>query len=194
VVMLQETRLQRRDFPRAVGKPRRAGRFIVTLTALGLGLAGCAGDPADTNVPASDGGNTTQDERTAAMVKYSQCLRENGVPSFPDPVGGRLQLQVRPGSDLDPDSPQFKAAEEACKGLQPPGLAQSGQGGAQQEAMLKFVACMRENGVPKFPDPQPDGRMRITGGDGVDPESPQFKAAQEKCRKLMPGGGAPGQG
>ncbi len=156
------------------------------LLLLGAGLAACG--PADSSAPSSSG---RQDDPAAAAVKYSQCMREHGVPDFPDPVNGRLQLQARKGGTLDPESAGFKAAQTACKDLEPAGLAQSGQNGQRQEDMLKFVACMREHGVPKFPDPQPDGRMLIGGGD-IDPDSPQFKSAQETCRKLLPGGVAPG--
>ncbi len=53
---------------------------------------------------------------------------------------------------------------------------------------------MRENGVPNFPDPQPDGRLLLNPNEGVDPESPQFLAADEKCQQEGGPGGpqAPG--
>jgi hypothetical protein len=117
-------------------------------------------------------------------------MRDNGVPSFPDPVNGRLQVRIEKGGDLDPDSESYQKAEQTCKPLQPAGMGQAGQNGRQQGQMLKFAQCMRENGVPAFPDPQPDGKMLIGGPDsGVDPESAAFKEAQTKCRDLMPGGG-----
>jgi hypothetical protein len=55
--------------------------------------------------------------------------------------------------------------------------------------MLKFAACMRAHGVPKFPDPQtgPGGGMLMRIGRDVDPSSPQFQAAQKTCQKLAPG-------
>jgi hypothetical protein len=55
-----------------------------------------------------------------------------------------------------------------------------------QEGTLKYAECMRSDRVPNFPDP--------SSGGGFDPLSPAFKAAQAKCRKLMPGGGPPGPG
>ena len=63
----------------------------------------------------------------------------------------------------------------------------------QQDA-LKFSQCMRANGVPNFPDPQPGGGFLFQAGAGVDPSSPALKAAHAKCQKLMPGGGPPGPG
>lgn len=149
------------------------------LLALGVSLAGCGGgDDRPTATP------TTEDQG----VKYSQCMRENGVPSFPDPVDGRLQVQFRKGTDMDPDSDTFKKAQEACKALQPAGAQQQGGNAEQQAQMLKWVACMRQNGVPNMPDPQADGRMLIQQGSGVDMNSPTFKDAQTKCRDLQPGG------
>src|SRR5512133_1474548 len=56
-----------------------------------------------------------------------------------------------------------------------------------------FAACMRKHGVPNFPDPDSQGRFKITSGvdksgqkTGVDTNSPQFKAAAQACRSLQP--------
>ncbi|HEY4412454.1 MAG TPA: hypothetical protein VGN06_05605 [Gaiellaceae bacterium] len=69
----------------------------------------------------------------------------------------------------------------------------SGQAPLQQDA-LKYAECMRSNGVPSFPDPNPGGGFTFHVGAGGDPSSPAFEAAQAKCQKLMPipGGLAPG--
>src|SRR5215203_5045743 len=55
-------------------------------------------------------------------------------------------------------------------------------------AAWTFSQCMRENGYPDFPDPQPDGGIRIEGdqnGD-MDPESEKWKEAHKKCEQYMP--------
>ncbi len=56
--------------------------------------------------------------------------------------------------------------------------------------MLDFAACMRDNGVPNFPDPKPGEGVNIDG-DLFDINSPAFKAAQEKCHSLTGPGGSP---
>jgi hypothetical protein len=62
----------------------------------------------------------------------------------------------------------------------------------QQEA-LNYSRCMRSNGVPNFPDPQPGGGFVFRAGAGVDPSSPAFEAARAKCQKQIPlGGPTPG--
>jgi hypothetical protein len=75
----------------------------------------------------------------------------------------------------------------------PPG----GPGGSGPHAVMnvqngaKFAACMRKNGVPNFPDPSSSGTVSIGPSSGIDPSSPKFQSAQQKCRKLLPNGGQP---
>jgi len=49
-------------------------------------------------------------ERARNLAK---CMRAHGVPKFPDPDsnGG---ISIKGGPELDPRSPQFKAADKAC--------------------------------------------------------------------------------
>jgi hypothetical protein len=163
---------------------RRAGSLVAMVLALALGAAACGSSGDDktgqSGRPAAESSGSTQ------LVKFAQCMRQNGVTAFPDPVNGRFSLQVTRGGPLDPRSPQFQSARQACKTLEPPGLFQGGNANpARQNAMLKFASCMRQNGVRNFPDPR-NGNLVITGG--IDPNSPQFKSAMQACRKLLPGG------
>jgi hypothetical protein len=157
-------------------------KTLLATGALVLATAACGGNG---DQPSATPTTTARD---AQAVKYSQCMRENGVPDFPDPVDGRIQLRGQQGSDLDPESAGFKKAQEACKQYEPVGPGKDGQNGQQQAQALKWVQCMRQNGVPNMPDPQADGRMLFTADNGVDPESETFKNAQQKCHDLAPGG------
>ena len=153
--------------------------------------AGCGGS--------KDGGdgNTTAANQEKA-VKFAQCMREHGVTAFPDPdASGNLTIDgVLNGSSIDPDSPTWNAAIDACKDLQPPGFTGGGERDAgQQEAALQFAQCIRENGVTDFPDPDPDGPMVDTnripsaarsGGMGA------LNAAIQKCRGLAAEAGVTG--
>ena len=53
-----------------------------------------------------------------AALAFSQCMRKHGVKDYPDPdfSGGGVSLRIggKPGSDLDPNNPTFKAARTAC--------------------------------------------------------------------------------
>jgi hypothetical protein len=59
------------------------------------------------------------------MLKFSQCMRDNGVESFPDPDGNRLMIDETVGSD-----PDFPAAQEKCaKEFLPGAMTNGGPGG-----------------------------------------------------------------
>lgn len=54
----------------------------------------------------------------AAALKFSQCMRSHGVPTFPDPQtgnGGGITLKLDPSSGIDPSSPVFQSAQKACQ-------------------------------------------------------------------------------
>lgn len=182
--MLKRVRATLGGRPPGVPLRVRSAGLLVALAVLGLGAAGCNGSSGDSSsAPAASSAGSSDSTK---LVQYAQCMRKNGVPSFPDPVNGQLQLRVTRGGDLDPSSPQFQAAQQACKSLEPPGLQSgSAQSNQQQSQALKFAACMRQNGVPNFPDPQ---NGRFLAGGGIDPDSPQFQSAMGACRKLLPGG------
>ncbi len=98
---------------------------LATAVTLGLGTAACGGDSGDSDstvagAQSSDAQPDSAEDANAALVAYSQCMRENGVPSFPDPENGRLQIRGRQGSDMDPESSSFQAAQQACKDKEPP--------------------------------------------------------------------------
>jgi hypothetical protein len=50
-------------------------------------------------------------------------------------------------------------------------------------AAVKASRCMRSHGVPKFPDPILGGHFGFMVGSGIDPDTPQFKAAYSYCGK-----------
>ncbi|WP_112138630.1 hypothetical protein [Glycomyces dulcitolivorans] len=176
------------------------------LIALLLGLtalsAAACGDDADTGGVASVDGDATESASEEAedldgfeeALAYSECMRDNGIADFPDPEqngDGGVGLSLPEGTD--PESEDFKAAEEACEDLMP------GPDGTETidpevyEALLDYSECMRENGVPGFPDPEPNGGIMMNGDElGVEMDSQEMKDAQEACEDLQPQGPGPG--
>ena len=190
---------------------RRRGASVLAVGAgLALLFAACSGAGPSTNgvasLPSAGAGSAAQASATptpnasdqyAQVLAYSQCMRAHGITDFPDPQSGpgggfELQIRVQPGSDLDPNSPKFQAAQAACQSLMPaPKPGQAGQNNQQlQVQALQFSQCMRSHGVPNFPDPKfSGGGVTIGGGpgSGIDPNSPTFLAAQQACQSLLPG-------
>jgi hypothetical protein len=159
--------------------------LAASATALALTAAGCGGSGDSKAGSSGAKSNATADQG----VKHAQCMRENGLPGYPDPgeEGGR------PKNLPDRDSPEFKKAEQACQSLLPPEHRVGTPENAElQRKMLKWAQCMRENGVPNFPDPQ-NGKILVKLGT-IDSNSPQFKKAVQACRHLETGGVGKGAG
>ena len=60
-----------------------------------------------------------------------------------------------------------------------------------RQELVRFAACIRAHGVPGFPDPNAQGMFDVGGSSGIDPSSPQFRAAEKKCQSLEPPGWQP---
>jgi hypothetical protein len=165
---------------------------ISALAAVGCGLA-----------VAACGSSASHSSQSAAIAQnaqrplaFSQCMRAHGVPKFPDPAGGRIQ--IGPGTGINPASPAFQAAQKACGGLGKGGPGGGNPTEADKLAMLDVSKCMRVHGLPNFPDPTThpptpgNGVNAVIGrngvflvlGSGIDPRSPAFEHAAAVCGLL----------
>jgi hypothetical protein len=197
---MQTSDLDRQSWLRGRLQRRLAlGLVVAAFASLTLMAAGCgsgSGGPGVAQAPTtstqSSQGDGSRDEGGSTAgdaAAYSACMRSHGVPKFPDPDSeGHFLLKAGPGTGIEPESAQFKAADRACRKLAPKETPPSpAQQAKDREKFLKFSACMRSHGLPKFPDPDPSGGIIIGRNNGVDPNSPQFKAAEKACRSLLPG-------
>jgi hypothetical protein len=147
----------------------------------------------DDDAEGSDGADpaSSDEDLEEQALEFAQCMRENGVPDFPDPQvdGGRIIMGGPGGETGELDQEAVEKAMKVCEDLRPSGGGNFSEEDRQemQDAALEHAQCMRENGVPDFPDPEfSDDGARIQLGDDIDPESPAFKQAQEACEDEMP--------
>lgn len=175
---------------------RYRSTLALVLLAGALLATGCSSSPAGPGVPSLGSVTPSGTSSPTGSVKdralaYSQCMRSHGIKDFPDPnAQGQIQLEVHPGGDLVPDSPRFKAAQQACKALEPTPGAQ--EQATQHAAALKYAKCMRDHGIKDFPDPSEQGGLQISvaPGSDLDPNNPLYKAADKACAGERPGGGS----
>jgi hypothetical protein len=153
--------------------------LIASAFLLGSLIAGCGHGP--TVKPES-----SKDGAFQQALVYSQCMRANGVPNFPDPQkqgkGARVDLPK------NADTPELKKALEACRDKMPQGDAEGPNGGSVDSAKLAtWVKCMRTK-LPKLPDPDVSGNtITVTlKGSGITAGSAAFENAQQACDS--PGG------
>ncbi|WP_117210821.1 hypothetical protein [Allorhizocola rhizosphaerae] len=62
--------------------------------------------------PFGEGGQGGNPQQQEAQRKFAQCMRDNGVASFPDPQDGAIRIDPSLASD-----PDFPAAREKCQSL-----------------------------------------------------------------------------
>jgi len=186
---------------------------IAGLAALALLLAGCGGGskgPTVAHLGSSTASSTSSTSSSAGSgsasssaasphgqaVAYSACMREHGVPNFPDPQistsGSEVKVAIRVTPGIT-GNPHFQSAQNACSKLLPeggPGGPGSGHQISPQEQSqyLKAAACIRTHGIPNFPDPTFSGGGVHVSQKGLDLHSPQVRAAEEACQSLIPGG------
>lgn len=174
---------------------RRTRRAVwaVAAAVLALALAGCGGDGGDGGGIASAGGaasaapgaspSAAKDDYQA-MLDFTECMRGEGV-EMPDPEpGGGVQLRFQ-----GTDPAKVEAAMTKCRPLMPNGGELRQADPERIEKARQYSRCMRDNGVPEFPDPDPQTggiMLRAGPGSGLDPNDPTFAAAQKTCEKLRP--------
>jgi hypothetical protein len=175
-------------------------RLILLFAALALVVAACGGSD-DNGVATLDDSTTTtaanQDAVTgdeARLMEFAQCMRDSGVPDFPDPIvtedgavdfaGGFEQLDDFDQDDLESG---FEACVDHLEGLSiAPGGSNFDLTGIQ-DTLLEFAMCMRDNG---FDMPDPDfSNFDLAGGVGpfgeIDPTDPGFEEAFEACEDIF---------
>lgn len=138
---------------------------------------------------ASSGGRPGQAEMQQwrpDAVRFAQCMRSHGVPSFRDPTSPReFKLSMSP-SAAGARSPTFQSAETACQHLLPGGGPPS-QSSAQRLGQLvagrAFARCLRSHGFPSFPDPTSSGQLthEMLAHAGIDPRQPAVLYAADAC-------------
>jgi hypothetical protein len=190
------TPLRRRGRPVAVSLTAVLAVLASSCSGSGPSAAGPAGSP-------SAGGSSS----ARSAVAYSACMREHGVPTFPDPDSNGNVVKADP-EQLRVSSSQLQAAQTACHDLFPTGgslQAQTNCLGAGNcapvlvQQMLtvewKCARCMRNHGVPNWPDPTMDSQgMPVfnTTDAGIDRQfihSSRFRSPNSVCQRLT--GSAP---
>jgi hypothetical protein len=156
------------------------------LASSALAAAACGNDDAG-----DAGTNSDRQAARDAELRFAQCMREHGV-DMPDPrTGGRQVFRVGPNEETTPE--EMEEAQRACRKYQqqirPPELSEE-EREEFREAALAHARCMRENGIENFPDPtiseSGEASLNITKSSGINPQSSEFKEAEEACAAEMP--------
>ncbi|HWI70894.1 MAG TPA: hypothetical protein VNT55_02995 [Baekduia sp.] len=164
---------------------RRPLPIVVAVAAIASGCGGSSSDSGSSSTGAGAGSSSD-----AARVKFTQCLRDNGV-DIPDTNGGRPDPQALQNIDQT----KLQTAMKACQKYQQAAVGDISDAQRQefQDAFTKFSACMRQHGVD-VPDNVGSGGGPPAGAAQIDQNDPKVKAAISACQDKLPQGGALGGG
>ncbi len=204
-------------------------RMILVIAALAVVLAACGGSESDGVATLEDAerealvediedaaGDASDEE---ALLAFAQCMRDNGVENFQDPVvdaDGSVGFAFGGGGGGNQDGGPFggvgqevvQAAFQACSdNLENVAFGPGGGDFDQEEfqdTFIEFTACLREEGLeiddPDFSNfgPGQGGGDNDGGGPGgfrgqLDIDDPEVQAALEACQDIF-GGFGPGGG
>jgi len=143
---------------------RRPRVGVALLASIALLTAACSSGGSSTGSRSPSASSSS-----ASAVAYSACMRNRGVPNYPDPDShGNLTKQG--AQQLGVSESQFQSAQQACQHLLPDNngalnadsLRQCESAGNCSHALVQwalsggriFAQCMRSHGVPKWPDPK----------------------------------------
>jgi hypothetical protein len=184
---------------------------VIPLLVAGCGGGTGSGGPGVASVGSSVGGSSSPSgSASASAVGYSQCMRSDGVPNFPDPNANGKPLEVD-AQQLGVSDSLYLAAERACQHLLPTtgSLAQ-----LTHQCLLfgdcpptlvrqlltverRYAQCLRSHGLLNWPDPtisrkggRPVFDITSAGIDTQFTDSSQFRSKDLECRRQI-GGSVP---
>lgn len=183
--------------------------LLATAAAIGLAACGGSGSPQvvslgrttanDTGTTStSRGGSTTTapakgGNPTELVDEWATCMRHHGDPNQADPtidshgvinifmshVSQKVSSQVKGGIGAQTGrcSQYLSAAQGLLRAANPVAPPPT------RAELLRYVGCMRANGVPNYPDPT--GDKANFNGTGIDLNSPTFLRADTVCSKRI---------
>ena len=127
------------------------------------------------------------------FVNFARCMRAHGVQmSDPFHRPGHSGLSI----SLPPRNSATSAAWGACNHFMARTEQMKAAGAASQTrvnlpALTRYAQCMRDHDIAML-DPGPQGKLNLGSVPGITSDfgrySPQFRAADQACRHLLPAG------
>jgi hypothetical protein len=167
----------------------RKQRVVLVLSTLALAvtgaMAGCAKDDdpgvvsADPNAKVS--GAKPSNSTAGSVAEFGKCMRDAGFTWWPDPDGsGRINSSPPAGVVVD-EAKLAKAQQDCSSKYMNPGQAPA-MSAEDIQKLKEYSKCMRENGLPKFPDPDANGNIDL-GKARIEDNTPEWRKATEACQK-----------
>ncbi|MBY8871338.1 hypothetical protein K7640_05715 [Micromonospora sp. PLK6-60] len=170
--------------------PRRTSvvSAAAALAMIALLLGGCQRGADEPRVASVSGSQTAAPpaDREAQLSRYRDCLTQHGVTLLDTPTAEGLP-QV---DKANTDPKVVGEAQAQCRQFVPSGGDATRPSAQDLETSRRYAACLRQHGVPDYPDPDP-----VTGDPRIDDDlgarlkaDPKMATATQACAEFQPGG------
>ncbi|MFF3768204.1 hypothetical protein ACFYYR_29555 [Streptomyces sp. NPDC001922] len=148
---------------------------------------------------AGSGGKAGKSAFYDAQLKYTQCMRKEGMTEWPDPkLSGyadwpRIEKIQEDASKQDGQK-KYQAAAKDCADPMRKAMELEPKVDKQKvyESMLAHAQCMRSHGVSKFANPKMNSAGNVEGGGDpnpvspeIDQDSPSYQRARTACESKL---------
>jgi hypothetical protein len=160
---------------------RRKRSVVVALAALaaGLALTGCESTGGSQVASANGGARPTSSaspppaaDPEERALQFQQCMKEHGaeITASGAPIGTSVSKDF------------FAKAQEACRIYAPSAHELHKYSPEEVEKLRQLSRCVREHGVPEWPDPDPEtGEIMFMPDPKKYPKAPE---ALEACKRF----------
>jgi len=135
---------------------------VAPLVALLFAIGACGGS-GGIAAPSTSASTTSEEQIMAIAREYGTCMRANGVPGFRDMRLENHRLRGGGAPDGAADEATLRAATAACQAIYdriPASAFTAVQpSAADLDRMRRFSECLRQHGIPEWPDPDGNGRF-----------------------------------
>jgi len=166
--------------------------LIALAAAAALAIAGCAASTPAPTVPSLHHSSAVSLSQADALHLAGQCMRQHGLPGFPDPTVNsagvvswkKRQLSTEPRTVV---TRAFAACRVALGRVGIPGTNNHAPTPQELRQLLAFADCLRAHDLPGVNDPSPATNFKVNLPPGVSQNSPVARRAYQACRAKLPG-------
>lgn len=155
---------------------------ILAAVATAALLAGCG---------SSGGGSGSSTQAAALYHKLGQCIRSHGLPDFPDPVQDpQTGSWGLPQGTATPPQYVLNDCKSVLNQIAALGTQNNQIPASDLQSYQKWAQCMRQHGIPNWPDPNPNGTFTLPPSLSVaSVRAGAYNKQQEACKKYVPAAG-----
>jgi len=158
------------------------GVALLAIAALAVGCGQTGDGPGVATANNTSGGlEAPAADPGARHQQYLACMRAEGIEVQEDP-GGRGGPVLPAGVPAE----KVNAALAVCRRYLPDGGEPTKLSAEDIQKMYQYSRCIREQGVPEYPDPDPVTGYPDLSSAGNLKDHPKLTAAMEACRNIMP--------